>query len=48
MLDRAQRGRADAQAHGALSRSESSVTWTRFGKKRVRVLRFEWLTLLPY
>ena len=27
--------------------SEVSVTWTRLGKKRVRVLRLEWLTLLP-
>jgi len=27
--------------------SEDSVTWTRLGKKRVRVLRLEWLTLLP-
>src|SRR5271170_7401316 len=27
--------------------SEISVTWHRFGKKRVRVLRLEWLTLLP-
>jgi hypothetical protein len=29
------------------SKSETSVTWTRLGKKRVRVLRLEWLTLLP-
>src|SRR5271168_4528241 len=27
--------------------SEISVTWHRFGRKRVRVFRFEWLTLLP-
>ena len=27
--------------------SEISVTWHRFGRKRVRVFRLEWLTLLP-
>ena len=29
------------------SASEMRVTRTRLGKKRVRVLRLEWLTLLP-
>ena len=52
------RGRRDVRPSAARPRvtrsrtarssdSDISVTWTRFGKKRVRVLRLEWLTLLP-
>ena len=32
---------------GRWSASDISVTLHRFGRKRVRVLRFEWLTRLP-
>ena len=48
MLDRTQAPpRVTRRRTERSSISEVSVTWTRLGKKRVRVLRLEWLTLLP-
>jgi hypothetical protein len=46
MLDRTQSVGGDTQAFW-LSASEISVTLTRFGRKRRRVLLLAWLTLLP-
>ena len=47
MLDRTQRRGGDAKAQLRCKTSEISVTLQRFGRNRVRVLWFEWLTRLP-